>query len=536
MNWDKLLVKHYDKVKTNLGIDLDVSQIIDLTKETSNGETLSTEFLFDDTLTNLGIKLRNSSVNEIQEITHQIFEKIAEANNKKKDFGEVFTKISGWDSSIRKAFRKNPAPFLSMNSKFCEVSYGLGNCIKPTVEVLMETLRSKAAVMYGTGKKANKLSDDELRTHILDNMIYGVELQEQFAPLTIYFLDPKNQSKKLHKHLYQGNSLLFDYIFDGESMMGKFDVVYGNPPYGVLNTDESSTYAYSSEQWANTKESKALHTYFIRLASDLLKHGGLMLYVTRASVLVTDNTRSFREEILKKQFDVNLVWIPQKDTLYSGAQTTGMFLMATKKDELDARTPTTFIRFIHNVEYECEYTIKDTDEKIPMLWDERSIAIWEYCSSLSNRFKTSKGIVRAGNLVDDGDFTLLDAIGTDGPNFKKTNFNKESKRTKDGISRTDTKVLVSTGCTDALGERLNWLEGLVKDENGEFEYTANVCGIANVTSLDHIESILTDPVIKVYGSLIRTDRNTSSAFYKMMSYDYDQTQLNEEVIKWAKEL
>lgn len=533
-NWDNLLLELWDEVKDAVGIEEfkdNPQELIDRVKQTLNNNVESTEFILNDTLEKIDVKLKNSDPKELSAFGHDVTAKIAEANDKKKTHSEVFTKHEGALQVIRQAYRKNPQPFLNLNSTFCEVSFGTGNFILAMVDFLMESLRSKAACTYGTGNRANEMTEEELRTYILDNMIYGVELQSHFPPLAIYFLDPEQKSKNLEKHLYQGDSLLFDYVFDGVDMKGKFDCVFGNPPYNVIDTTERKKYKYSNESWKTTREAGALHTYFIRLALDLLKTGGMMLYVTRASVLVTDNVSDFREQVLKTYFDIQLVYIPQIGTLFEGAQTTGMGLMAIKKDPETQRTSTRFIRFINNAEHECEYTIKDTDTRIPLLWGKETVEIWNKLSALGNRFETYKGISRSE--VAEGPYRLLDSIGTNGAVYGTTNFNKESKRSKSGAGRTDTKICVSTGCTDATGERLNWLEGLVKDTVGELEYTGNVCGIVNRTSLDSIESILQDPVVTVYGSLFRTDRNVSSAHYRMISYDYSADIIKEETQQWA---
>lgn len=534
-NWDKDLLEYWEQLKDAVGIEEfkdNPQELFKRVKQTLNNNVESTEFMLDDTIEKIEVKLKNSDSKELSAFGHDVTAKIAEANNKKKTHSEVFTKHEGALQVIRQAYRKNPQTFLNLDSTFCEVSFGTGNFILAMVDFLMESLRSKAACTYGTGNRANEMTEEELRTYILDNMIYGVELQAHFPPMAIYFLDPENKSKNLEKHLYQGNSLLFDYVFDGVDMMGKFDVVFGNPPYNVIEANERNKYKYSNESWVSTREAGALHTYFIRLAQDLLKTGGMMLYVTRASVLVADNVSDFREQVLKTHFDIQLVYIPQAGTLFEGAQTTGMGLLAVKKDPETQRTPTRFIRFINNVEHECEYTIKDNDTRIPLLWGNETIEIWNKLSVLKNRFETYKGIGRSE--VVEGEYKLLDSIGKNGAVYATTNFNKTSKRSKSGAGRTDVKVCVSTGCTDATGERLYWLEGLVKDIAGELEYTGNICGIVNKSSLDEIEAILKDPVITVYGSLFRTDRNVSSAHYRMISYDYSKDMISRETQKWTK--
>lgn len=527
-------LKRWDQVKSAFNVtefDDDPEELINRIKDACNSTAESTEFKLQDAYEAILTKLSNITPEEHTTLVHEMLQKLADANDKKKSHSEVFTKLDGAKIVIRKAFRRNPRPFLNMNSKFCEISFGTGNFIQAMVSVLMETLRNPLALQ---SKQANAMTDEELRCYILDNMIYGVELQSQFRPVALYILDREQKCKNLNKHLYTGDSLLFDYVFDGEPMMGKFDVVFGNPPYNVIDNKDKGKYKYSKEAWGSSREAGALHTYFIRLALDLLKHGGMMLYVTRASVLVGEVLSDFREQIIKTNFDVQMVYIPQGGTLFEGAQTTGMGLLCVKKDPGDTRTPTEYTRYMDGVEYSCSYTIKDTDEKIPLLWHQDTVEIWEQFSKLGNRFRTYKGISR-DDVIKNGKFDIVDSITKAGPVFGKTDKSRVRVSGGVGAERTDPKVLVSSGCTDSFGTTVKWFESYFDDVTGKYSYTGNVIAIVleGKTGAD-IVSILEDPVAQIYGSLFRIDRNTSAAHYRMFSYDMSQVKFKKDLIKWAK--
>lgn len=535
MSWDEKFLEYWPKLSSAVGIDEfehSPEVLIDLVKQTLNSSSESTEFMLQDALDNTFRKLNNSTSEQRTILTLEIWKKLADANDKKKSHSEVFTKYEGALLTIRKAFRRNPQPFLTMDSKFCEVSFGTGNFIQAMVTVLMETLRNPIALQ---SKRANAMSDEELRCYILDNMIYGVELQSHFPPLALYILDPENKCKNLSRHLYQGDSLLFDFVFDGESMMGKFDVVFGNPPYNVIEQKERYKYKYSNEKWVSSREAGALHTYFIRLAQDLLKHGGMMLYVTRASVLVGEVLSDFREQILKTYFDVQMVFLPEPGTLFEGAQTTGMSLMCVKRNPDESRTPTEYTRYINGQEYSCSYTIKQSDEKIPLLWHPHTVDIWNQFSQLGRRFETFKGISR-DDVNTTGAYDIIDSITKSGPVYGKTD--KARVRVKEGrgagAERTDAKVLVSSGCTDAFGTIVKWLDNWVADDTGKYNYTGNVIAIVlKDKTCQEIGNLLEDPITQIYGSLFRIDRNTSAAHFRMFSYDMDTIKFSKDVKDWA---
>lgn len=530
------IIKYWPQLSSAYGVDEfenDPEALIKLVKQVLNSDVESTEFMLQDAFDNTYRKLNNSTSEQRTILTLDIYKKLADANDKKKSHSEVFTKYEGALLTIRKAYRRNPKPFLDMNSKIIEISFGTGNFIQAMVVFLMESLRNPLALQSA---RANAMSDEELRCYILDNMIYGVELQSHFPPLALYILDPENKCKNLSKHLYQGDSLLFDYTFDGVPMMGQFDLVFGNPPYNVIERKERGKYKYSNEAWVSSREAGALHTYFIRLSHDLLKKGGMVLFVTRASVLVGDVLSDFREHIIKPKFDVQMVYMPEKDTLFEGAQTTGMSLMMVKKDPEDPRTATEYTRFMDGLEYSCSYTIKDTDEKIPLLWHPNTVKIWEEYSQLDNRFETYKGISR-DDVVTNGQYDIVDSITKSGPVFGKTN--KARVRVNEGrgigAERTDPKVLVSSGCTDSFGTTVKWFESYFDDQVGQYNYTGNVIAIVlKKKKGKEIVDILNNPIVQIYGSLFRIDRNTSAAHYRMFSYDMDSVVFDEGINAWAK--
>ena len=313
-------------------------------------------------------------------------------------------------------------------------------------------------------------------------------------------------------------------------MYGQFDGVFGNPPYNELKPKESKQYWYSIEAWANKKEANALHLYFIRLAQDLLKDGGMIIYITRASVLTAEASAPFRKQILKASFNINVVCIPQKGTLFENAQTTGMILVATKEAR---RTETRFIRYINGQEYECSYKLNPEDDKIPLLWHPNTIEIWEKYSKLDNLFATGKGIKRS-EVDENGCYDVVDSIAKAGPVYAKTNKAYITKRVARKTEIRDPKVLVSSGFYDADGCIAKCTYEPVVDEQGQYSYTDNVIAIEAKIPPQEIADIITSPEAQIYGSLFRVDRNTSGAFWRQFSYEAGSIKLSKETKKWCK--
>ena len=126
---------------------------------------------------------------------------------RKKIFGEVLTPMS----LVNNMLGKLPVEVWSNpNLTWCDPAVGTGNFLLGALERLMNGLE-KAIPDSRQRKK-----------HILENMLFGCELQLRNVLLTRGCLDPENKYKL---NIKCADSLKFD--FWGK----KFDVVMGNPPY-----------------------------------------------------------------------------------------------------------------------------------------------------------------------------------------------------------------------------------------------------------------------------------------------------------------
>ncbi len=125
----------------------------------------------------------------------------------KKIFGEVFTPAKLVNEMLDKL------PVEVWNNKdltWCDPACGSGNFLYHVKRRLMEGL-------------SEVIEDEKEREKwIIENMLYGVELQRKNCYLCMFKLDPENEFKT---NIACENSLEFN--FWGK----KFDVVVGNPPY-----------------------------------------------------------------------------------------------------------------------------------------------------------------------------------------------------------------------------------------------------------------------------------------------------------------
>lgn len=192
----------------------------------------------------LAIELFNKTVNE----DRNIITKLMNTNKASiKKFGDVFTPISLVNEMLDKLPKelwKNP------DLKWLDNAMGTGNFLVCVYNRLFDGLK-------------NEIKDEEKRRkHILENMIYGVELQEKYVFLAKLRLD---LDEKYKLNLVCKDSLEFNY-WGGM----KFDVIIGNPPYQKPQDSNTNYNARGNSLWDN----------FVKLVFDsLLKENGYLCYV-----------------------------------------------------------------------------------------------------------------------------------------------------------------------------------------------------------------------------------------------------------------
>lgn len=159
-----------------------------------------------------------------------------------KSFGEVFTPdslISDMLSKLPRNVWKNP------NLKWLDNSCGSGNFLVFIKNKLMRTL-------------SDVIEDKEEREkHILENMLYGVELQAKNCLIAKYRLDV---DEKYNLNVAQHNALTFEY------WNTQFDIIVGNPPY----QDASGNKGKGHTLWDK---------FVVISISQLLKPDGYLVYV-----------------------------------------------------------------------------------------------------------------------------------------------------------------------------------------------------------------------------------------------------------------
>lgn len=162
----------------------------------------------------------------------------------------------------------------------------------------------------------------DLDRHILNNNIFGVDLNEESVEITklSLWLKTANKSKELttlDANIKCGNSLVSDPATAGEKAFdwqkefydvfatGGFDVVVGNPPYGATVSDVEKK--YFDAFYSTTQYNYDTYKFFFEKASNVLNSGGYLGYITPNTFLVLENGVQLRKFLFEDHVLISLL-------------------------------------------------------------------------------------------------------------------------------------------------------------------------------------------------------------------------------------
>ena len=196
-----------------------------------------------------------------------------------KKFGEVFTPKHIVDKLLDGIDYSNP------DLTICEPSFGDGR-------ILLEV--------------KTRLLEYHSEEHIMNNMLFGIEIQEAWYRETLERLNPNNYNH----NLLCCSALNFEGIFNPlKDWINKFDYVLGNPPYNrnILKKEEVTSIFWEPSGYTT----KLAYCCFVVLAQYILKPKGQVRYVMPCSFTHNENTEQFREFTKKNLNILSIEILPQ---------------------------------------------------------------------------------------------------------------------------------------------------------------------------------------------------------------------------------
>ncbi|MCF6131105.1 Eco57I restriction-modification methylase domain-containing protein [Flavobacterium wongokense] len=199
----------------------------------------------------------------------------------------------------------------------CDPACGSGAFLNQALEFLIDEHRYIDELQAKLFGDALILSDVE--KSILENNLYGVDLNEEsveIAKLSLWLrtAQPNRKLNDLNNNIKCGNSLIDDSSIAGESAFnwknefpkvfekGGFDVVIGNPPYVLIqpNNTTNQELLYYKNKFAFADFKIDLFHLFFQLGVNILKDESYLSYITPSTLLYNFYAENLRGWINKK--------------------------------------------------------------------------------------------------------------------------------------------------------------------------------------------------------------------------------------------
>ncbi len=172
--------------------------------------------------------------------------------------------------------------------------------------------KKNGALNLDTNGLPNELQEWKIKKYIVSNNIFGVDLNSESVEITKLGLWLKTATKKdnlanLEGNIKCGNSLIdnikiakektFDWNNEFKEILenGGFDVIVGNPPYGV---DFNETEKKYFDKFDSLTPDYEIYYFFITKGLKLLQKNGLLSYIIPNTFMSNHFAEKYRQNII----------------------------------------------------------------------------------------------------------------------------------------------------------------------------------------------------------------------------------------------
>ena len=422
-----------------------------------------------------------------------------------KKFGEVFTPKHIVDKLLDGIDYSNP------DLTICEPSFGDGR-------ILLEV--------------KTRLLEYHSEEHIMNNMLFGIEIQEAWYRETLERLNPNNYNH----NLLCCSALNFEGIFNPlKDWINKFDYVLGNPPYNrnILKKEEVTSIFWEPSGYTT----KLAYCCFVVLAQYILKPKGQVRYVMPCSFTHNENTEQFREFTKKNLNILSIEILPQN--AFEGIMIRTCIFMAINEPQVGEIE----LKRVWNNQTYYTSTYYNEYNEIPLFIGDISKQIYDKVMKLNHKLTAYKG----WNGVDSYakfsssdpnkyEYQYVDGVKKEVPIIHSTKYSDKVKasvnKKRNNVGNYDRfhhkKLLINEVMFNSF-EVTNHIKYFIKDELGEYgsspKHTVIVFDDENMDSyINDLSSQLTQLMLTV----MKDYNHNDSKLFRYLPYGISNIELTQE--------
>ena len=422
-----------------------------------------------------------------------------------KKFGEVFTPKHIVDKLLDGIDYSNP------DLTICEPSFGDGR-------ILLEV--------------KTRLLEYHSEEHIMNNMLFGIEIQEAWYRETLERLNPNNYNH----NLLCCSALNFEGIFNPlKDWINKFDYVLGNPPYNrnILKKEEVTSIFWEPSGYTT----KLAYCCFVVLAQYILKPKGQVRYVMPCSFTHNENTEQFREFTKKNLNILSIEILPQN--VFEGIMIRTCIFMAINEPQVGEIE----LKRIWNNQTYYTSTYYNEYNEIPLFIGNISKQIYDKVMKLNHKLTAYKG----WNGVDSYakfsssdpnkyEYQYVDGVKKEVPIIHSTKYSDKVKasvnKKRNNVGNYDRfhhkKLLINEVMFNSF-EVTNHIKYFIKDELGEYgsspKHTVIVFDDEN---MDSYINDLSSQLAQLMLTVMKDYNHNDSKLFRYLPYGISNVELTQE--------
>ena len=313
------------------------------------------------------------------------------------------------------------------NIKIIDPACGSGAFLITAFEFLLnynKYLDDKIFDLVGT----SDLFSDRTK-EILQNNIFGVDLNKESVEITKLSLWLKTADKNktlasLENNIKCGNSLIDDpeiaenLAFNWEKEFpeifanGGFDIVVGNPPYGVNFDDKTKKYLLEFDKLVPDYE---IYIYFISLYRKILKNNGYLSYIFPNTFLSTLFGKKYRENLFNTITVKEIIDLSNDNTFVDASVRTIIFSFKNILENSDIKFLKTRDKTFYSFKDYLKNEVMENIENIDSLFfqnkkEKEIISKIKNNQKLADFFEVSQGLIPYDKYRGHDEYTIKNRI------------------------------------------------------------------------------------------------------------------------------